>query len=134
MQVKSLIGLLTAALFVGLAVVGLNIKPAESQSNPAPRACTTTTVVTGGTAVTAVSGPVNGGWIVNPLTATDQGIGAAEPLYVDNTSATPGTTGNGTTTAIAAGGSYSLIPSTNGSYVVGINAATSGHKIACVRW
>ena len=96
-----------------------------------PRACDVTTVSTGGTAVTAISGPVNGYYIFNPLLAVDQGIGAAEPLYID-TVGTATTSGNATNSAIAPGQAFYGIGLTNTT--VSVNAATTGHAFTCVRW
>ena len=43
----------------------------------------TTTVPAGGVPVLAMMGPLTGGLIVNPAVAADQGLAAAENLYVD---------------------------------------------------
>lgn len=84
----------------------------------------------GGTAVMVIPPGPNGGYITNPPNPADQGIGGGtEPLYVDPVSP-PGLNGNGTTSSLAPGQSYSIIPGqTNPVYV---NAATSGHKFTCV--
>jgi len=102
-------------------------------------ACAASTVTTGGTAVTFVTGATKGGFIINGLTAAQQGIGAAENAYVDITGATPGSTeaaANGTTVAIgpnqAPAGSISWPASA--SITIKVNAATSGHKLTCVQW
>lgn len=113
-----------AAFIVGFAL------PAFAQTT-APRACDATTVVTGGTAVTAISGKTNGYYIQNPLSTTDEGVTPVEPLYVDPTKAAT-TTGSGTNSAIAAGQAYSGIGLS--SVNVSVNAATSGHAFVCVRW
>jgi hypothetical protein len=114
-------------LFAALVVVAW---PAYAQ-NVTPRACTTTTVVTGGTAVVALTGPVNGFYIVNPTTAADQGIATAEALFVDPVN-TATVAGNNTNSSIAAGNSYSGVPLS--SATVSVNAVTAGHKFTCVRW
>jgi len=94
-----------------------------------------TTVTTGGTAVTPITGPLNGYTITNPVTATDQGIGAAEPIYIDPTKAAT-LTGNGTNAAILPGQSYSgpFVVAGTASATVSVNATTSGHKFTCTRW
>jgi len=94
-------------------------------------ACNTTTVTTGGTAVTAIVGPFNGYYIVNPLTTTDEGIATVEPLYVDPTT-TATTTANVTNSALPAGSPF--YASAPGIGPISVNAATSGHKFTCVRW
>ena len=95
-----------------------------------PVAGLTSTVTTGGTAVTVVPGGPNGGFITNPYTAADQGISAAENLYVDAVD-TATTTGNGTTFTIFPGGSWPIIPGQTTPTTV--NAVTSGHKFS-VTW
>ena len=86
-------------------------------------------VASGGTAVVAAGPTANGIIITNPLTATDQGIGSAEPLYI-NPVTTAGVAGNGTTFALAPGQSWSLNfgQTTNTS----VNAPTSGHQFSVV--
>lgn len=99
-----------------------------------PQPGNTSTVVTGGTAVTAVlavPAGIGGGFITNPLTATDQGIGSTEPLYV-NPVVSATTVGNGTTFALQPGQSWSLVPGQTTATTV--NAASSGHKFAVVWW
>jgi hypothetical protein len=114
-------------LFMALAVIPV---PSFAQ-NVIPHACATTTVVTGGTAVVALTGAANGFYIVNPTTAADQGITTAESLFVDPVN-TATVIGNSTNSNIAAGNSYSGIPSS--SATVSVNAVTAGHKFTCVRW
>jgi len=113
----------------------LGFSPALAQTpNPVtPRACTNTAIATGGTAVTVVSGPVNGAFVYNPPNAASQGIGAAENLYIDMVG-TPGSTdaaGNGTTATIVPGQNYQ-IPMLAPNVLVKMNAATSGHKVTGV--
>ena len=90
-------------------------------------------VTTGGTAVIAASANpsgYNGGYIVNPLLAADQGIGTAEPLILDPTGVSPGLNANGTAIALQPGQSWNLIPGqVTATYV---NAATSNHKFTAV--
>ena len=94
-----------------------------------PRPGTASTIATGGTAQQAVAPSVNGGYITNPASATDQGLSPAENLYVDPVG-NAGTQGNGTTSALAPGESYQLIP--NSTVQVTVNAATTGHKFVVV--
>ncbi len=94
-----------------------------------------TAIATGGTAVIAVPANPNGGYIVNPLSAADQGIGSAEVLYLDPTGASPGSTagsGNGSAIALQPGQYWNIIPSQNPATYV--NAATTGHKFTAVYW
>lgn len=100
-----------------------------------PAAGSAAAVATGGTAVTAVTGPINGGFITNPSNAARQAIAAAEPLYVDMVG-TPGSTdavANGTTSALDLGQSYTL-PALATGVTVKVNAATNGHKFTVVTW
>lgn len=123
-------GMLVAWVAVFLFCVWAFAAPAHAQQ-VTPRAGTTTTVATGGTAVTAMSGPSNGCYIVNPLTATDQGLGSVEPLYIDPTT-TATTTGSTTNTAIAPGQTWFCVPYS--TLPVSVNAASSGHAFVVVRW
>lgn len=100
-----------------------------------PLAGTTATIATGGTAVTILSGPINGCYVVNPLNAAAQGIGAAENAYVDPVG-TPGSSdsaANGTTTLLQSGQSFTCPPFASGINLKA-NAATSGHKLTVVSW
>lgn len=86
-------------------------------------------IVTGGTAVTVVPPNPNGGYISNPYSASDQGISVAEWIYVDPvTSAILGS--YGTTSGIAPGGSFNIIPGT--TLPTTVNAATTGHRFTVV--
>lgn len=88
-------------------------------------------VTTGGTAVIAVPSGPNGGYITNPFSAADQGIApaSAEWLYCDPVA--PAILGAyGTTTGLAPGATYDLVPGqTTPTYV---NAATAGHRFTVV--
>lgn len=89
------------------------------------------TVVTGGTAVEACPPNPNGGIITNPLTAADQGVDPAEPLYINPIS--PGAlAANGSNFALAPGQSWVLIPGQSSS--TWVNAATDGHRFSVVFW
>ena len=102
------------------------------------RAGNASAITNGGTAVAAIIGPCNGGYIINGVNATQQGgIGAAEALYIDPTQA-PGSTDG------AANGTAQPLPATGGTWMVSAaipagqtiyaNAATTGHKFTCVIW
>jgi hypothetical protein len=98
-----------------------------------PTAGTNSHVTTGGTAVVAASANpsgYNGGYITNPLLATDQGISTAEPLIVDPTGASPGLNANGTSIALQPGQNWPIIPGQVTATMV--NATTSNHKFTCV--
>ena len=111
-------------------LLGLSAGAAFAQQ-VTPRPGAVSIVTTGGTAVTAVPGPSNGCYIINPLSTADQGVSPAEPLYVDPTTAAT-TAGNATNTAIAPGQPWFCVP--NSTVSVSVNAASSGHKYTVVRW
>ena len=91
----------------------------------------TVTSPTPGTAVTAIDPNQAGGYIVNPATATDQGLATVEPLYV-NQVASATLQANGTTIALQPGQSYSVIPNT--ITPVTVSAASPSHKFTAVEW
>lgn len=96
-----------------------------------PIALISSTITTGGTPVQVAPGNVNGGFITNPSSASDQGIGGAEPLYVSCVVANPGSApgaGNGTTFVLYPGQTWTMIPGqTTQTWV---NAATNGHNFS----
>lgn len=96
-----------------------------------PQPGLTSVVAVGGTPVVAVGAGPNGGFITNPLTATDQGIGGAEPLYVDAVG-NAGLAGNGTTFALQPGQTWAIIPGQ--TTATSVNAASAGHKFSVVRY
>lgn len=100
-----------------------------AQTNPAAGA--SSTIVTGGTPVTIINGPVNGCYVVNPLSAADQGIGSAENAVVNGVT-TAGTPGNGTNTDLVPGQSWQCVPGQSTS--VSAVATTSGHRLVVVKW
>jgi hypothetical protein len=113
---------------------GLKVAVIEQTLGFTPAAATTNTVATGATAVTAFSGPCNGGVITNPANGTRQGV-TAEPIYIDMVG-TPLATevgAVGTTFAIDTGQSFTIPPLASG-VAVKVNAATSGHKFSVVKW
>lgn len=90
-----------------------------------------TVVTTGGTAVVAIPANPNGGFITNPYSASDQGLGGAEVLYIN---IIDGATlaGNTNTFALQPGQSWSVVPGQ--TTVTSVNAPTSGHKFSAVYW
>ena len=90
------------------------------------------TVITGGVAVVAVAAVVtgiNGGYVVNPLAASDQNVGTAENLYVNEVTAAT-LNGFGTTVALLPGQRYNLTPGSVNA--VSVNAASAGHRFTVV--
>jgi hypothetical protein len=113
--------------------------PVEDEAMPItpfnPRALSNASVITGGVPVPAITGPINGGFITNPINSAAQGIVAAENLYVDMVAA-PGSTdaaGHNTTVILQSGQNFVLPPLAAGVNVW-INAATSGHQITGEVW
>ena len=100
-----------------------------------PVAGSVSAIATGGASIVAVVGPINGGYIVNPLNLAAQGIAAAENAYIDLVG-TPGSTdgaANGTTQLLAPGQIFNL-PALAAGVSVRLNAATTGHKFTIVVW
>jgi hypothetical protein len=91
----------------------------------------TQTPSTPNTAITAIPANQAGGYIVNPLSATDQGLGANEVLYVDQVGPAK-TTANGTTIALQPGQSYYIIPNTITPVTCASNSPS--HKFTAVCW
>lgn len=97
-----------------------------------PQAGATSVIAAGGTAViaaNAVPQGINGGYITNPLSPTDQGLAASEPLYVNPVGAAT-LQGNGTTFALQPGQTWFMIPGQ--TTATSVNAVSSGHKFTCV--
>lgn len=97
-----------------------------------PRAATNTSVPNGTTAVTLFDANINGGVMQNPSQPTDQGLGSAEPIYVDPTGAAATLQGNGTTFRIEPGQTWTGIPGQTTTTTM--NATSSGHKISGVQY
>lgn len=91
-------------------------------------------ITLGGTAqqLAAASEIANGCAIQNPATATLQGIGAAESLFV-NVVTTATLLSGGTTIEIPAGTALNCPPGKS-TLAISVNAPTSGHKFGGVRW
>lgn len=92
-----------------------------------PWAAVASRVTLGGTAVIAAYGPLLGGFIVNPASPEDQGIGTAETLFVDLVSTASAS--EGPTTFPVQPGQYFFFPA-GFDGVVSVNAATSGHRFS----
>ena len=92
----------------------------------------TNIVQIGGTPVTVANAGTGGGLVTNPLSATDQGISNAEPLYVDPVGSCAATSAGGTILALQPGDTYTLVPGSTLPTIV--NAATGGHKFTVVLW
>lgn len=90
-------------------------------------------IVLGGTAQNALNAgaATAGGFITNPSTAAAQGIGAAEPLFVDEANAAGTAEATGGTTVILQPGDTYVVPPTVSA--VSVNAATTGHNFIAVR-
>lgn len=90
---------------------------------------TTTVIVTGGVAVIAAFGPMAGGFITNPATDADQGVGIPEPLYVSFIGdAVLG--GFGDTIELLPG--QTIVFPENMLNNVSVTAATPGHRFALI--
>lgn len=117
----------------GKLCVGATFSGSVTAAPPAsaPAAATASAIVTGGVAVTLITGPVNGCYITNPLSATDQNISVAEVAYV-NPVTTATANGRGTNSTLQPGQSYSCPPgmTTNLSAI----AATTAHAFNVVKW
>ena len=92
-------------------------------------------IITGGHSVIAIDPLPNGGIIVNPLLAADQGIVTAEVLYVDIVSSCGGSSlpsANGTVFALQPGQSWTALPGQ--STATYVNANTTGHRFTVTSW
>lgn len=102
-----------------------------------PIALANNAVATGGAAVVVATGPINGGYIANPLSPYAQNLSPSAPenLYLDMV-ATPGATDAlafGTTILLVPGQDF-MLPALAAGVVVRVNAATSGHRFAGALW
>jgi hypothetical protein len=89
------------------------------------------TPATAGQPVAAIDANQAGGYITNPINASDQGLGAAEPLYVDQVNPAK-TSANGTTIALQPGQTYAIVPYT--STQVSVASASASHSFTAVQW
>jgi hypothetical protein len=115
---------------------GLRVNLADSTA-PSPQAVTPAAgtahvIVTGGTAVTVVTGPVKGCYIQNPYTATDEGIATAETAYVNSVTTATTSALNGTSTPLPPGAPFYCPAGMTGN--VSANAPTSSHSLVVVVW
>jgi hypothetical protein len=121
----------STGLNLNVAVAGGAVTAAPPALTPS--AATASAIVSGGNATTFVTGPVNGGYICNPLLATDQNIATAETLYL-NPVTTATANGRGTNSALAPGAPcYTVPPLKAGSNISAI-AATTLHAANVVVW
>ncbi len=122
------------ARFLALALLAFAV-PALAQTYPPirMRAGTAYTIVTGGTAIIAVTGPVSGCYIYNPNSSTDQGISAVEDIFVDPANG-PALVGTNTTSRIGSGQAWFCGAPVPSGFFVRVNAATSGHAFNVVVW
>jgi hypothetical protein len=91
----------------------------------------TQTPATSGLPINAITQNMTGGYVVNPYSATDQGLATAEVLYV-NQVGTAETEANGTTIALQPGQSYTVIPNT--TTPVSVASISANHKFTAVQW
>jgi hypothetical protein len=91
----------------------------------------TQTAATPGIPVNAIASNQSGGYIVNPLSAADQGLTSAEILFV-NQVAPSDVQANGTTIALQPGQSYTVIPNT--TTPVSVASLSANHKFTAVQW
>lgn len=96
-----------------------------------PFAGSASIVKTGGRAVFALYGPIEGGIVTNPQNAADQGLSTAETLYVDIVGIA--TLGEGPTTYPLQPGQSYFIPAGD-AVNVSVNAASSGHRFSAIMW
>lgn len=90
----------------------------------------TTFIRTGGVAVVPVYGPVEGGFITNPLQAEDQGLDVAEVLFVNITGVDAGLIETPTNIPLQPGQTWSIPPGQTTN--VSVNAVSTGHKFSGV--
>ena len=86
---------------------------------------------TPGLPVNAISANQTGGYIVNPVSAADQGLATAEVLFVNQVGSAI-TNANGTTIALQPGQSYTVIPFT--TTPVSVASLSANHKFTAVQW
>jgi hypothetical protein len=86
-------------------------------------------IASGGVAVQAAPGNINGGYITNPASAADQGLVTPENLYINPVTAAS-LEANGTTVVLSPGQTFSLIPGT--TLPTWANAETTGHQFTVV--
>lgn len=117
-------------LIACLALAAMSAPAVAQQQQFTPRG-STAVLGPANVAVSIITGPSNGCYITNPLSATDQGVAAAEVVYV-NPVTTATTAGNGTTVTLSPGQTWYCIPFS--TLPVSAIAATRNHKLSIVRW
>ena len=96
-----------------------------------PLAPPNSSVPNSGTPVTAIPANPVGGFITNPLTAADQGIATAEPLYISIVG-DPALAANGTTFALQPGQTWNVV--SEQTTPTRVDAPTNGHKFSATYW
>jgi hypothetical protein len=91
----------------------------------------TATASVAGQPINAISPNVSGGYIINPLTAGDQGLAIAEQLFISQVGPAA-TVANDSTLALQPGQSYTVIPGTTTG--VSVASASASHKFTAVMW
>ena len=132
------------ALTIALAALWVMTAPPPQSSQAQqiftptpPRIPANATLVAGGTAqnVFAAGEVVHGCAIVNPTTATDEGVGAAEEIWVDFTGQPAQTaTGSASPTSVPVPAGYGINCPTGSTTGVSWNAATTSHRVSAYRW
>lgn len=117
------------------STVGISGTVSTVSGTLTPSAGINGSITTGGTAVIAISGPIQGGFITNPSSAAAQNIANVENLYLDMVTTPPSTDAAfvSTTSILAPGQSFDL-PALAAGVNVRVNAATSAHRFTCVKW
>jgi hypothetical protein len=122
---SSTVTLATGTANVGTFALSSGGTVATTGPNVTPAAGSASVVTTAGTAVAALTGPINGGILRNPIAGT----GA---LYWNMVSAA-GTTEGGTTFVLDAGDSINLPPLSTG-VTLSVNAASNSYSFNLVKW
>lgn len=91
----------------------------------------TATASVAGQPINAIGPNVGGGYIVNPLTAGDQGLTLAEQLFISQVGPAA-LVANDSTLALQPGQSYTVIPGTTTG--VSVASASPSHKFTAVMW
>ena len=91
----------------------------------------TQTPTSPGVPIQAIPPNQTGGYIVNPLLASDQGLATAEVLYVNQVT-TATTVAHGTTIALQPSQSYTIIPNTTTG--VSVASLSASHQFTAVSW
>ena len=84
-----------------------------------------------GQPINAIAANVSGGYIINPLDPKDQGLAAAEVLFVSQVGPAA-MVANDSTLALQPGQSYTVIPGTTTG--VSVASASPSHRFTAVMW